>query len=82
MNVEHDQVGDALVAFRLEVVFRHPHGVEPVFVQGLRDGLGLAVNGYQMVIAESAVVHRRSTVADIGHIHMTGIQAVEFGNHL
>ena len=82
VDIQHDQIGYTLIAFRLEVVLRHPHGVEPVGVQRFRDGFSFAVDGHQVVIAEFPVVDRRSAVADIGHVNVTGIQTVKFCNHL
>ena len=34
-----------------------------------------------MVVVELSVVDRRSSVADIVHVDVTGVQAVELGNH-
>ena len=40
VDVEHQQVGDALVPLGLEVVLGHPHGVVAVLVQSPGDGFG------------------------------------------
>ena len=82
VDIEHNQVGDTLVAFRLEVVLGHPHGIEAIGVQGFRDGLGLSVDGHQVFVVEFPVVDCGAAVADVGHVYVTGEQAVELGNHL
>lgn len=82
VDVQHDQVRDALVAFRLEMVLGHPHGVEAIIIQGLRDGFGLAENGHQVIVVEFPVVHRLAAVADIGHIYVAGIHTVKFSDHI
>ena len=73
MDVQHDQVGNTLVPLRLKVVLRHPHRVEPVGVQGLGDGLSLAIGSDQVVIVKFPVVDWHPAVADIGHVHVTGV---------
>ena len=81
MDGFHEDVGQALVALRLEVVLRHPEGVvsEPVHRFGYR--LRLVVGGGEMVVAEPPRVHGDAAVADVVHIHMSGVEAVELGYH-
>ena len=81
VDIEHQQVGDALVPFRLEVVLGHPHGVVAVLVHGLGDGLSLGEDGGQMVVVKHAVVDCGAGVADAVHVDVAGVQAVELGNH-
>ena len=73
VDVHHQEIGQALVAFRLEVVFGHPHRVVAVPVHGGGDGLSLFENRGEMIIAETAVVHRRAAVPEVVHIHVAGI---------
>ena len=81
VDCKHEEVGDALVALRLKVVLGHPERVEAQPVQGLGYRLRLVVRGHQVVVPEPPVVDRYSAVADVVHIHVTGVQAVKLGNH-
>ena len=81
VDVHHQQVGQTLVPFGLEVVLSHPHGVVAVVVHRRGDGLGLFEHGGQVVVVKQSVVYRRAAVADVGHINVAGEEAVELGNH-
>ena len=81
VDIQHQQVGDALVALGLEVVFRHPEGIVAAGVHSFGNGLGLVKGGGQVFVGKGTVVHRRAAVADIVHIDMAGVQAVKLGNH-
>ena len=81
MYDEHQQVGDALVAFGLEVVLGHPESVVAVLVQGLRDGHAFVKSGGEILVGVGAVVYRGTAVADVFHINVARIQAVKGGNH-
>ena len=81
MHNEHQQIRDALVTLGLEVVLRHPEGVVPVLVQGLRDGHALVEGGGQVFVRVRAVIHRSARIADVLHVHVAGVQAVKSGNH-
>ena len=50
VDEEHQEVGDALVAFALEVVFGAPKGVETEFVHGGGEGCGLVEDGGELVV--------------------------------
>ena len=52
MHGGHKHVGDALVAFGLEVVFGEPEGVVAVGVHSLGDGVLLGVGGDEVFVAE------------------------------
>ena len=45
VHEEHQKVGDALVAFALEVVFGAPKGVETEFIHRFCEGSGLVEDG-------------------------------------
>ena len=77
----HQQVGDALIALGLEVVFGHPEGVvaQPVHEQG--NGFGLVEHGGQVFIGEGAVVDGNTRIADVVHVHVAGKKTVELVNH-
>ena len=55
--------------------------VEPQPVQCLRYRLSLVVRGDQVVVTKQPVIDRYSAVADVFHVHVTGVQAIKFGNH-
>ena len=81
VDVEHYEVRDALVSFRLEVVLRHPHGVVAILVQSPGDGFGFWKDRGQVVVVENAIVDCCAAVADVGHIDVSSKQAVELGDH-
>ena len=81
MHNEHQQVGDAFVPLRLEVVLRHPEGVVPVPVQALGNGHALVKGRRQVFVGKRPVVHRRAAVAQVVHINMAGVQTVKSRNH-
>ena len=78
---EQQQVGDALVAFPLEVVLGHPEGIVVQPVHGLGNGLGLVERRGQTVIGQPAVVGRRGVQADVVKVNVPGKQAAKLGNH-
>ena len=77
----HQYVGDALIALGLEVVFGHPEGVVAEPVHGLGDIGCLVIRGYKVVVVETAVVDGGSGIADVSHVNVARVEAVEFGYH-
>ena len=82
MDIEHQEVGDALVTLGLEVVLGHPHSVVTQAVHGLGYGRGLVEGGGQILVGVRAVVHCGAAVTDVVHIHVAGVKAVELANHV
>ena len=68
VDEEHQKVGDAFVAFALEVVFGAPKGVETEFVHGGGEGCGLVEDGCELVVGKPAVVGCGSGVTDVVHV--------------
>ena len=81
VDVEEQQVGDALVALPLEMVFRRPEGVVPQFLHLEDDGLGLVEDGGQVAVREPAVVDRGAFESKIVEVYVPGEQTAEFGDH-
>ena len=81
MHRHHQDIGNALVAFVLKVVFRHPEGVVAQPVHKLRHRLGFVEHGDQMFVRKATVIHGCTAIADIGHVDVTGEQTIELGNH-
>ena len=81
MDDEHQQVGDALVSLGLEVMLSHPERIVAVLVQGLCDGYALVKRRGQVFVGIGAVVDRDSAVANVVHVHVARVQAVEGGDH-
>ena len=78
----HQQVGDALVAFALEVVFRHPEGIVALLVHSDCDCVRLVEDGCQPLIGIEAVVGGRSVKAHILQVYMPCEQTAEPLNHM
>jgi hypothetical protein len=78
---QHQQVGDALGAFGLEMVFRHPEGVvaQPVHLLGVGDRLVQCTS--ELLVGIPTVVDRRAEIAEILHVDGADIGAVELGDH-
>jgi hypothetical protein len=77
----HQQVGDALGAFGLEMVFRHPEGVvaQPVHLLCVCDSFVQCTR--QLVVGIMAVVDRRPAIAEVFHIDRADIRTVEPRDH-
>ena len=75
------RLGDALVAFGLEVMLGHPEGVVAVLVQGLSDGNAFVESGSQVLVGEGTVVDGDAGVTDVFHVNMAGVKTVKGGNH-
>ena len=81
VDVQQEEVGDALVALGLKVMFRHPQGIVAAGVHNFGNGLGLVKGGGQIFVGKGTVVHRCAAVTHVVHIDMAGVQAVKLGNH-
>jgi hypothetical protein len=77
----HQHIGDALVAFTLEMMLGHPERVVAHPVHELGHCLRLVEHGDQVLVWKPAIVHRNPAITDVVHVDMTGKQAVEFGDH-
>jgi hypothetical protein len=80
MHRRHQDVGDALHAFVLEMVFGHPERIVADPVHQLRHRLRLVEHARQVLVGVAAVVDRHAAIADILDIDVTGEQAVEFAD--
>src|SRR5262245_42086568 len=81
MYPQHQRLGNALVAFVLEVMFGRPEGVVAQTIHKLRHGLCFVEDRHEMLVGKAAVVYGRSSVSDVVHVDMACIQTIEFGNH-
>src|SRR5262249_19236186 len=76
-----DGVGNAFRAFALEVMLGHP---ETVVAKGIHErghGLGLAQRSCKVHVRVTPVVDGRSAITDVVEVGMTGIEAVNLGDH-
>src|SRR5262245_39536459 len=78
----HQHIGNALVAFGLKVMLRHPEGRVPQTIHELRHGLCFAKDRCQMFVGEAAVIHGCAAIAHIVHINVAGKQTIKFCNHV
>ena len=79
---QQEDVRDALVAFPLEVVLGEPEGVVPAPVEEPRQVARLGEDGDEVLVGEHAAVHGGAAVADVVHVDVAGVQAVELGDHV
>ena len=70
VDVEQQQVGQALVALPLEVVLGGPEVVVSQPVHGRRNGLGLGENADQLLVGKAALVDWRPLQPDVVHVHV------------
>jgi len=79
----HQQhVGDAFVPFALEMVLGEPEGVVPAPVEQTRQVARLGEGADEVLVREDTAVHGGAAVADVVHVHVAGVQAVELGDHV
>src|ERR1700730_18265452 len=81
MHRQHQVVGDALVAFMLEMVLREPQGVEAERVHLLGDALGLLEHARQMLVRITPLVGRSGVLSPVGKIDVARIHRGEFRDH-
>ena len=81
MQRHHQHVGNALGAFALEMMFRHPERVVAVAVHQHRHRLRLLQRGGEMLVGIQPIVDRRARVTNVVEIDMARVQAVEFRDH-
>jgi hypothetical protein len=68
MQGEHQDVGDTLIAFVLEVMFSRPESMVSQPVHDLRHGLGFLKYRYKMRIRKTPRIHGCTGIADVVHI--------------
>jgi len=78
---QQEHVRDALVAFALEMVLGQPERVVPAPVEQARQVARLGEGGDEVLVRKHAAVHGDAAVADVVHIHVAGVEAVELGDH-
>ena len=66
----HQHIGNALVAFRLKVMLRHPEGRVPQWVHYLGPWLVLCQVRRQMLVGKAAVIHGCAAIAHIVHVNV------------
>src|SRR5215510_10575890 len=81
MHGEHQDVGNAFIAFMLEMMLGEPKRVEAQRIHRLGDSLRLLEHGSQLLIGVAALVSGRRILAHVGEIDMTGINGNELGDH-
>jgi hypothetical protein len=77
----HQDVRDAFVAFALEMMLGEPEGVVPASIEQARQIPCLGEGGDEVLVGKHAAVHGGAAVADVVHVDVAGVQAVEFGDH-
>ena len=75
------EIGDALIAFRLEMVFCHPEAIIAQPIQRFGDGFGFRKDGDEILVREPTVVDGRAAIPDVVHINVSGKAAVKMGDH-
>ena len=75
------QVGDALVAFVLEVVLGHPHAVEAALVHVLGESLGMVVRLRQLLVGVATLVGGRTVGAHVVQVNLPHVQNRKPLNH-
>src|SRR5439155_11201203 len=78
---QHQNVRDALVALALEMVLGEPERVVPAAVEQARQIARLGIGGDEALVRKYAAVHGGAAVADVVHVQVAGVQAVELGDH-
>jgi len=81
MHGVQQEVRDALIALRLEMVLRHPEAIIAQPIQRFGDGFGFSKNGDQLLVREPAVIDWGASVPDIVHINVSGEAAVKMCDH-
>ena len=81
VEAEHQQVGDALVAFGLEVVFGHPELVVAQAFQVLGEVQGPVEGGGQALVGVAAVVGRGAVEAEVVVHDVAGIGSAKTAKH-
>ena len=81
VHSHQDQVGDALVAFMLEVVFGHPHAVETTLVHVLGQRLGVIVCLRQLLVGVATLVGRRTVGPHVVQVDLPHVQNRKPLNH-
>ena len=74
VDAHQDEVGDALVAFVLEVMFGHPHTVEAALVHMLGEGVGVVVSLGQLFVGVAAAVGGGAVGADVVQVNLADIE--------
>ena len=82
MDVDHQQVGDALVAFPLKMVLGGPESVITQLIHQLGEGHAFVECSGQVLVGEPPVVDRSSFKPNVVQVDVPGEQASESGNHL
>ena len=73
VHEEHQEVGDALVTFPLEVVFGAPKGVETEFIHRFCEGSGLVEDGRELFVRQPSFVCGCAGVADVVHVDAASV---------
>ena len=81
VDVEQQQIGQALVALPLEVVLRRPEGVVAHFLHLEDDGLGLVEHARQLAVGKPTVVDGRTIQTDVIQVHVPSEKAAKFRYH-
>ena len=73
MYEEHQEVGDALVAFALEVVFGPPNGVETEFIHRFCEGCRLVEHGCELFVRQPSFVGGCTGVSNVVHVDTASV---------
>ena len=81
VDAKLEDVRDALVALRLEVVLCHPEIVVSEVVHQGADCLGLVEHGDELLVRVESVVGGCARETNVIQVNVSGKQASEFVNH-
>ena len=73
VDEEHQQVGDALVSFALEVVLGAPDGVETEFIHRFCEGCRLVEHGCELLVGQPAFVGGCAGVSNVVHVDTASV---------
>ena len=79
---KHQNVGQDLIPFALEVMLGQPQRVPAEFVHLPRDRLGLLKDGSELIVGEPALISGRGILAKVRHVNVAGIDGHEFADHV
>ncbi len=81
MHGVQQEIRDALIALRLEMVLRHPEAIIAQPIQRGGDRCGFIKDGDECLVREPAVVDWRTAIPNVIHINVSGKAAVKMCDH-
>ena len=81
MHRHHQDVGQALVAFVLEMMLGEPQGLVAERVHALGDRLGFFKDAGEVLVRIAPLVGRGGVLAAVGEIDVAGVNSGKFCDH-